>query len=184
MCGKSGEEVGPLSGLSKANTKGTTKADASGLKPNSPCCQRGELAWAAGAWLAGAVPALVRLLVRTFPALPACPSPSQTWWGAQMGLCSQLADRGKPITSWSLDFSHSTQRTAFVALLKYFPWGSFARRTPSRHNSWPPPSIYLPVVLLYGSLTVACVFVSLRTPPLVLRDCAGRQTLFQGPYFW
>ena len=39
VCAESGVEAGPLSGLSEANRKGTAKADASGLKPNSPCCQ-------------------------------------------------------------------------------------------------------------------------------------------------
>lgn len=39
MCAESGEEAGPLFGLSEANRKGKARADASGLKPNSPCCQ-------------------------------------------------------------------------------------------------------------------------------------------------
>lgn len=95
-----------------------------------------------------------------------------------MGLGSQLADPGNSITSWSLNFSHSTQRTGFVTLLKCFPSGKFRLTYPlkaqfvasSFHLTAWGPTVWLP--------PCGCVFVSIQTPHQY-SETAGRQTLFQ-----
>lgn len=94
MYGKSGEEVGSLSGLSEANKKGMTKADANGLKPNSPCCQPSQedlscLLARAAVTLAGpgTVLALSSRFVHLLPTLPECPHPSGWWEGARWFPC-------------------------------------------------------------------------------------------------
>lgn len=97
MCGKSGEEVGPLSGVKKAHRKGTAEAIASSLKPNSPAVShapRGTVMLLSlgsrcpGLAGPGAVLALSWLLIHILPTLLECPSPSQKRWeGAEMISC-------------------------------------------------------------------------------------------------
>ena len=186
MCGRSREEVGLLSGLSAANRKGTTKADASSLKPNSLCRQRPreEPRCLSKLRQQGPRPALGHSWLHQSP----CPHSSHF---ARMPLTQPevvgrslegfmlMTGKGKSITSWSRTFSHSTQKTGLLALLKYSPLKSFAWRTPSRH---------LRVIICLWSFLIAHLpasyfFVSIWAPPLVLRDCAEYQALFQALYF-
>lgn len=110
VCGKSREEAGPLSGVSEAGRKGTTKADANSLKLNSPCCQpsQGELSYFQARQQHSGWPWGWPFTVSLSTVLPLCqsaPHPASSWGeGAKVVPAQRWANPGQSIASRSLNF--------------------------------------------------------------------------------
>lgn len=170
VCGKSGEKVEPLSGLSKANRKGTTEADASSLKPNPPAVSRGDWQGSSLSW---------STLV---PLCQNAPHPARSGGRTRDGF---MLIAGKPRQIHSLlesEFLSLHPENRLRDLAQILPSEELCLAYPSRHRSLLSASTYLSGVLSYcPSLHRISLFPFDRLSP---QPCAGCQTLFQVPHAW